>query len=470
MTLEEINQYYAIATKVYEAVLQGMLAFFFYRFCRIYTDEKRLIGFIAILYFLIILSLNTFQPGLENFWVCMIASTVAFLLMWPLLRLSVQIETFISVTYFAIRWLGPSIVSMLFLPINRSLLRLYDQVIDSSSEYIGLYYFYYNLGMIVVMMSLYWLVMWLFVLAYKKINSWYRADLSTKEIIILLIPAFSGISSYALLNQFNKLTEANSNPLFMNRQILSYWAIHNLIILAAMLIVLVLFQRLEIQREDKRKQFILENQIKNIEQHISGVEGTYRELRSLRHDLRNHITVIERLLEQQQYTETERYLTSIQKVLAHKELSFQTGNPITDILLHEKSEQAKQFNITFSSTFYYPAGDQINAFDMSVILHNALENALEATKTLENGWIEVSSKQFKNSYLLTIRNPFASTLEWEEHKWPLTTKKDRVNHGIGLNNIQEIARKYYGDLEFEVDSSIFQINILLISPESANVE
>lgn len=459
MTFEEINQYYAIAAKVYETTLQGMMSFFFYRFCRIYTNEKRIVGFIAFIYFLIILSFNTFQPGLANFWVNLMASTATFLLMWRWLRLSVQMKTFISVTYFAIRWLGPSMVSMLFLPINRLLLRLYERVIDLSSVYIGLYYFYYNLSMMVVMMLLYWLVMWLFVLAYKKINRWHRADLSAKEILLLLIPALSGISSYALLNQFNKITEANSNPLFMNRHILSYWAVHNMIILAAMLIVLVLFQRLEIQREDKRKQFVLESQIKNIEQHISGVEGTCRELRSLKHDLRNHITIIERLMEQQQYSETEHYLSSMQMALANTELSFQTGNPITDILLHEKSEQAKQFNITFHSTFRYPASDQINAFDMSVILHNALENAIEATKAIENGWIEVSSKQFKNSYLLTIRNPLASALEWGEQLLPVTTKSDRENHGIGLNHIREIARKYYGELEFEVDSSIFQINI-----------
>ncbi len=470
MTFEQINQYYDITAKVYEAALQGMMAFFFYRFCRIYTSEKRVIGLIALVYFLVILSFNTSQPGLANFWVNLIASTAAFLLMWRWLRISVQIKTFISVTYFAIRWLGPSIVSMLFLPINRSLLSLYEHVINLSSVHIGLYYFYYNLSMMIVMMLLYWLIMWLFVLAYKKINRWYRADLSAKEILLLLIPALSGISSYALLNQFNQITEANLNPLFTNKQILNYWAVHNLIIIGGMLIVLVLFQRLEIQRENKRKQFILESQIQNIEQHISGVEGTYRDLRSLRHDLRNHITVIERLMEQQRYSETERYLTSMQMTLANTELSFQTGNPITDILLHEKSEQAKQFNIAFHSTFHYPASDQINAFDMSVILHNTLENAIEATKMIENGWIEITSKQFKNSYLLTIRNPYTSTLEWGEDHLPLTTKEDRENHGIGLSNIREIARKYYGELEFEIESSMFQIHILLISPEPANAE
>lgn len=470
MTIEELDRYYAILTKTYEVIVQGMMAFFFYRFCGIYTNERRFIGLITFIYFLTILAMNLFQPNLDNFWIYMIASTVAFLMMWPLLRISVQIKAFISVTYFAVRWLGASIVSILFLPINHLLMRLFEQVIDLSSGHIGLYYFYYNLSMMVVMLLLYWLVLWLLTMVYMKMNRWYRSNLSTKEIIILLIPALSGISSYALWNQFNKLSTVS--PLFTNMQLLSYWAIHNIITLAAMLIVLVLFQRLELQHEDKRKQFVLESQIKNIEQHILGVEGTYRELRSLKHDLRNHITIIERLLEQQQYSETEYYLTSMQKALAHAEVSvsYPTGNPITDILIHEKSEQANQFHIAFHSSFYYPASDRINAFDMSVILHNALENAIEATKTIENAWIEVSSRQHKNSYLLTIRNPFVSSLEWGENNLPITTKREQMNHGIGLNNIREIARKYYGDIEIEVDSSIFQINILLISPEPAKAE
>ncbi|MNI87059.1 hypothetical protein D3C73_1442160 [compost metagenome] len=53
---------------------------------------------------------------------------------------------------------------------------------------------------------------------------------------------------------------------------------------------------------------------------------------------------------------------------------------------------------------------------------------------------------------------------------PVTTKREQMNHGIGLRNIREIAKKYYGDIEIEVDSSIFQINILLISPEPAKAE
>ena len=35
---------------------------------------------------------------------------------------------------------------------------------------------------------------------------------------------------------------------------------------------------------------------------------------------------------------------------------------------------------------------------------------------------------------------------------PITSKKDKRVHGIGLSNIQKCARKYMGDLDIEIRS------------------
>ena len=53
---------------------------------------------------------------------------------------------------------------------------------------------------------------------------------------------------------------------------------------------------------------------------------------------------------------------------------------MTDIILTEKKRQAQAAEIAFESSFRYPNAG-LNAFDVSIILNNALANALEAAET-----------------------------------------------------------------------------------------
>jgi hypothetical protein len=57
-----------------------------------------------------------------------------------------------------------------------------------------------------------------------------------------------------------------------------------------------------------------------------------------------------------------------------------SGNPVTDVILTEKQKEAKNRGIAFVSDFHYPEETKINAFDVSVILNNAVGNAIEAAE------------------------------------------------------------------------------------------
>ncbi len=52
---------------------------------------------------------------------------------------------------------------------------------------------------------------------------------------------------------------------------------------------------------------------------------------------------------------------------------------MTDVILLEWKREAQEKEIQFCSEFYYPTGSGINAFDISVILNNALQSAVENT-------------------------------------------------------------------------------------------
>lgn len=43
----------------------------------------------------------------------------------------------------------------------------------------------------------------------------------------------------------------------------------------------------------------------------------------------------------------------------------------------------------------------------------------------------------------------------------MTTKKDSINHGFGLKSIENIVKKYNGDLKICTNNNIFELNIIL---------
>ena len=140
-----------------------------------------------------------------------------------------------------------------------------------------------------------------------------------------------------------------------------------------------------------------------------------------------------------------------------------TGNPVTDVILQELKNEAEKRNIHFQSEFYYPAGTNINAFDVSVILNNALQNAMENVGKSETPQISVLSYQRNNAYMMEISNSFIGTLQWDEERGlPVTSKEKTEGHGYGLSNIRMVARKYSGDIAIDLKDSEFRLSIMLM--------
>ncbi len=83
-------------------------------------------------------------------------------------------------------------------------------------------------------------------------------------------------------------------------------------------------------------------------------------------------------------------------------LPYQTGNPITDIIIHQKGQEAGEKQIPFQVDFTYPSKLLIDVYDVAVILNNALENAIEACGRVicGDGAVEKQIKLF--SYVKVI--------------------------------------------------------------------
>ena len=228
-------------------------------------------------------------------------------------------------------------------------------------------------------------------------------------------------------------------------------------------ILIMLYQSIKTVQEEKLANQLLFTQIDNLKRHIGQVENLYQDIRSIKHDMTNHVLTLERLYSGNQTNEAKDYVRELKTVLIETMGEVKSGNPVTDVILQEWKTEAEKKKVRFQCNFHYPTGSNINAFDVSVILNNALQNAVENVGGSGELHISILSYHKNNAYMIEISNSFAGNLQWDtENELPITSKGKKDSHGYGLNNIRKIAEKYFGDIDFAVKNEEVVLSIMLM--------
>ncbi|MBR3772618.1 MAG: GHKL domain-containing protein, partial [Clostridium sp.] len=239
--------------------------------------------------------------------------------------------------------------------------------------------------------------------------------------------------------------------------------IYQIVSFAAILIAVVIYQKIKETQREENVNLLLAEQIENTKQHIGEVEKLYGDIRALKHDMGNHISVLENLYLKNETVEIEKYLSELKSAWSASVAEIKTGNPVTDVILTQKQKEAEEKGIDFKCKFIYPTDTSINAFDVSVILNNAIANAFEGVKGCKNPYVSISAYRKKNAYMLEVTNCINRIVEIDDETGlPETTKKDKGSHGFGLANIRKVARKYYGDIDISQDENRFTLTVMLM--------
>ena len=102
-----------------------------------------------------------------------------------------------------------------------------------------------------------------------------------------------------------------------------------------------------------------------------------------------------------------------------------------------------------------------NAFDISIILNNGLDNAIEAAEKENDPHIYLGSYVRENLFFIEMRNTFTGYLKTDKTGKNLCTLKEEAGHGLGLKNIKSCAAKYYGKVEWTVKDQEFVLTVML---------
>jgi sensor histidine kinase YesM len=123
-------------------------------------------------------------------------------------------------------------------------------------------------------------------------------------------------------------------------------------------------------------------------------------------------------------------------------------------------ERAAKLSCQVETQIEIPDSRFMPEFDLNVLLSNLLSNALEALEKTEDRYLFVGLKYERGMFLVRIYNTYAGGLLRKENHF-LTRKQDRERHGIGLQNVDEIVKKYDGELNRKITDSQFKTDIVL---------
>ena len=174
------------------------------------------------------------------------------------------------------------------------------------------------------------------------------------------------------------------------------------------------------------------------------METSQREMRYLRHDIQKHLNTMRRMLQEKEYAEVQEYLTTIENAIIVKEEYSKTGNRDVDSLINYELALASDLGTAIMCRIDLPAELNISSFDMTVILGNLLDNAIEALRQSENKRLLLSMKLTRGIVRIDIENSYN----------PKQKKKaDQKQHGIGLLSVSHTLEKYHGDLKHYVEDN-----------------
>jgi sensor histidine kinase YesM len=195
------------------------------------------------------------------------------------------------------------------------------------------------------------------------------------------------------------------------------------------------------------------------------MKSSIDQMDTLRHDYKNHIETLKQLVVMNEKDKAINHMLEISETsLKKNDIYVDTGNVVIDSIMNFKIREAEKFSIKCNTKIILPWDLKLNSFEMTAILGNLMDNAIEANKKIneEKRQINFTMKYDRGRLFIRISNPYnRKILKDKNTKKLLTTKKDSSNHGKGINSIKNIVEKNDGIIDIDYDNNIFQVRITL---------
>ena len=223
--------------------------------------------------------------------------------------------------------------------------------------------------------------------------------------------------------------------------------------------VFAIYNRNVLERNQKQlitmKNDMLESNYNNLIQ-------LHNKNRILYHDYKNHLYILRRYMEEQQYGKAVDYLDGILGDVQKRNDVIWQNEDIVQLVLNLKSFEAEQKGIDFKIDIDDISWMAYEEKDLGTIFFNLLDNAIEACERMENmdTWIKVSVKLLNEITVIKIENSVTGMEGIEQGRY-ISQKENKIIHGIGMKSVRQAVEKYNGIVKWGHGQDRFIVNITL---------
>ena len=208
-------------------------------------------------------------------------------------------------------------------------------------------------------------------------------------------------------------------------------------------------KQLKDMTQDFEKQQSMAAEIKRIQQQI----------RSLKHDMKNHTLVILSYLEEEKPEEARVYAGELLDKLNKMYTYVNVGNSLLNHIMNHKLSEAKEAGIEIKAEIENCAFSFMDSVDFSALLNNLLDNAIAGALDSREKKLEVQISYQKGFDVITVKNSIDSSVLLNNPD--LISTKEEAGHGLGMKQIKSIVEKYNGKIDIYEKNNKFVVSIML---------
>ncbi len=193
--------------------------------------------------------------------------------------------------------------------------------------------------------------------------------------------------------------------------------------------------------------------------HLEEVRSIHSEMRGYKHDFHHHLQTLKGQLEAGETERALEYIDSLDGALMNVDTLIKTGNVSLDAIMSAKISQAKSENISINIKATVPEELDITDVELSIIVGNLLENAVEAAKnSLGERFIRIYMAMKGNMLYFSMLN--SSGKKQIKSSGIFSSKKDGL-HGFGLRRAESIIKDHGGWLKYNSEEGAFTSEFLV---------
>ena len=237
-------------------------------------------------------------------------------------------------------------------------------------------------------------------------------------------------------------------------------AVISMILMGAAVIAVFFLNDRQLQyKENQIKLREMENQYKLQVRNYENLRENTRAASKNIHDVKNFALAVESYLEQGRVEEAKKKLQEYTEQISSVS-RISSGSQTVDALLEAKEKEMDRICKERYISVVLGELVSIDEIDLCILLGNAIDNAIEESRRIENTddrVIEIRVLPCAGGVSVFVRNKVSAN----RRAVGVSLKKDAFSHGFGIENMKAICDKYNGDFQVSEKDGYFELSAFL---------